>query len=118
MDGLILGIEPSTLTGQGDSCLALSAKFRLGDSPASCGAGGVPACFGLPDGSKWNEAVKPALAGGRALVSQRTLRFMLGEAPLADHHGALWAGPTPLFLPLSPHWLTTMGQLYTSEHEG
>ena len=45
MDGLILGIEPSTLTGQGDSCLALSAKFRLGDSPASCGAGGVPAAL-------------------------------------------------------------------------
>ena len=73
MDGLILGIEPSTLTGQGDSCLALSAKFRLGDSPASCGAGGVPACFGLPDGSDWNEAVKPALAGGRALVSQKNV---------------------------------------------
>ena len=30
MEGLILVIEPSTLTGQGDSCLALSAKFRLG----------------------------------------------------------------------------------------
>ena len=65
MEGLILVIEPSTLTGQGDSCLALSAKFRLEDSPASCGAGGVPACLGLPDGSDWNEAVKPALAVGR-----------------------------------------------------
>ena len=32
LDELILGIEPSTLTGQGNSCLALSAKFRLGDS--------------------------------------------------------------------------------------
>ena len=72
MEGLILVIEPSTLTGQGDSCLALSAKFRLGDSPASCGAGGVPACLGLPDGSDWNEAVKPALAVG-TLVSQKNV---------------------------------------------
>ena len=118
LDELILGIEPSTLTGQGNSCLALSAKFRLGDSPASCGAGGVPACLGLPDGSDWNEAVQPALAGGRALVSQQNVALVLGEAPLADHHGVLWAGPPPLFSPLSPHWLTTMGQLHTSEHTG
>ena len=107
MEGLILVIEPSTLTGQG---LALSAKFRLGDSPASCGAGGVPACLGLPDGSDWNEAVKPALAVGRdsceskercALCSERlhwlttmecsglVLPFVLAvKSPLADHHGA------------------------------
>ena len=99
MEGLILVIEPSTLTGQGDSCLALSAKFRLGDSPASCGAGGVPACLGLP-----------ALAVGRdsceskercALCSERlhwlttmecsglVLPFVLAvKSPLADHHGA------------------------------
>ena len=99
MEGLILVIEPSTLTGQGDSFLALSAKFRLGDSPASCGAGGVPACLGLPDGSDWNEAVKPALAVGRdsceskarcALCSERlVLPFVLAvTSPLADHHGA------------------------------
>ena len=96
MEGLILVIEPSTLTGQ--------------DSPASCGAGGVPACLGLPDGSDWNEAVKPALAVGRdsceskercALCSERLhwlttmecsgllLPFVLAvKSPLADHHGA------------------------------
>ena len=126
MDGLILGIEPSTLTDQGDSCLALSAKFRLGDSPASCGAGGVPACFGSPDGSKWNEAVKPALAGRRscelknvALYARRgstgelcarsysmlTTMGALGrsclivlavKSPLADHHGAYAHLSSPL----------------------
>ena len=66
-------------------------------------------------GTKQSSLLWPA---DELLQVKRTLRFVLGEAPLADHHGVLWAGPTPLFLPLSPHWLTTMGQLYTSEHEG
>ena len=110
MEGLILVIEPSTLTDQGDSCLAVSAKFRLGGSPASCRAGGVPAYLGPPDGSDWNEAVKPALAVGRdsceskercALCSERlhwlttmecsglVLPFVFAvKSPLADHHGA------------------------------
>ena len=94
MEGLILVIEPSTPTGQEDSCLAMSAKCRLGDSPAPYGAGGVPVCLGLPGSSDKREAAMPALAVGRdSFESDSTLRLVLGEAPLADHHGGLWAGP-------------------------
>ena len=36
----------------------------------------------------------PALAVGRdSFESESTLRLVLGEAPLANHHGGLWAGP-------------------------
>ena len=90
MEGLILVVEFSTLTGQ-EEVAWLCAK-------------------GLPDGSDWNEAVKSALAVGRdsckskercALCSERlhwlttmecsglVLPFVLAvKSPLADHHGA------------------------------
>ena len=73
MEGLILVIEPSTLTDQGDSCLALSAKFRLGDSPAGRGQVGSP---------PWVHLM--ALIGTKQSCLHRTL---LAQAPLAQ---ALW----------------------------
>ena len=118
MEGLILVIEPSTLTGQGNSCLALSAKFRLGDSPASCRAGGVPACLGLPDGSDWNEAVKLALAVGRDSCKSKERCALCSERlhwlTTMECSGLV----LPFVLAVKSPWLTTMGQLYTLNQEG
>ena len=62
LDKLILGIEPSTLTRQGNSCLALSAKFRLGLSRFLRGRWGS-ACLGFLMaliGTKQSSLLQPA----------------------------------------------------------
>ena len=71
MEGLILVIEP--LTGQGDSCLALSAKFRLGTLPLPAGqVGSPPAWVYLMAliGTKQSSLLWPS---DETLVSQKTV---------------------------------------------
>ena len=98
--------------------LGLECEVSTGGLSRFLRAGGVPACLGLPDGSDWNEAVKPALAVGRDSCESKERCALCSERlhwlTTMECSGLV----LPFVLAVKSPWLTTMGQLYTSDQEG